>query len=241
MQESNQFLRTELLIGKENVEKLKNSHVAIFGIGGVGGYVVEALARSGIGKFDLIDKDTISPTNINRQIIAIHKTVGMSKVKAMADRISDINPDAKVNIYETFFLPENSDMFDFSKYDYVVDAVDTVTAKVEIIMKSKENNIPVISAMGAGNKLNPTDFIVTDIYKTKMCPLARVMRREMKKRGVKDLKVVYSTEEAIKPDLWQSDAENLKIPPASIAFVPSVSGLIIASEVIKDICGLNIH
>lgn len=237
MADNNQFERTELLIGEESVKKLKNARVAIFGVGGVGGYTAEALARSGVGEFDLIDRDTVSVTNINRQIIATHSTVGEYKVDAMRDRIFDINPDAKVNAYKCFFLPENSNEFDFSKYDYVVDAVDTVTAKIEIIMKSKENNVPVISAMGAGNKLNPLKFCVTDIYKTQMCPLARIMRREMKKRGVKDLKVVYSTEEAKKTN--EIDEESKKAVPASIAFVPSVEGLIIAGEVIKDIAGIK--
>lgn len=240
MKEDNQFLRTELLIGDKNVEKLKNSRVAIFGVGGVGGYVAEALARSGVGEFDLIDKDTVSLTNINRQIIATYKTVGRDKVDVMRDRILDINPSAKVNVCKCFFLPENSDEFDFKKYDYVVDAVDTVTAKIEIIMKSKEANVQVISAMGAGNKLDPLKFVVTDIYKTSICPLARIMRREMKKRGVKELKVVYSTEEAIKTKAVETDGENQKAVPASIAFVPSVCGLIIAGEVIKDICDLRV-
>lgn len=231
-----EFCRTELLLGEEGVKKLKNACVAVFGVGGVGGYVVEALARSGVGKFVLIDKDTVSVSNINRQIIALQSTVGKYKVDVMRDRIMDINPDAIVEIHRTFFLPENSSEFNFSEYTYVVDAVDTVTAKIEIIMKAKEAKVPVISSMGAGNKLDATAFKVTDIYKTNVCPLAKVMRKELKARNVKDLKVVYSEEQPMSPDTvkLQADTEKKRIP-GSIAFVPSVVGLIIAGEVIKDI------
>lgn len=219
------FSRTKNLIGAEAVEGLSNSSVAIFGIGGVGGFVTEALARSGIGHFLLVDSDTVDITNINRQIVALDSTVGKSKVQVMKNRILDINPDADVEIRECFYLPENADEFDFSKYDYIVDAVDTVTAKINIISKAKECDVPVISAMGAGNKLDPTAFKVADISKTKVCPLAKVMRYELKKRGIKDVKVVYSEENPV-----------LKLQiPASISFVPSVAGLIMAGEVIKDL------
>ena len=248
----NQFSRTQLLLGEEAMNKLKNSRVAVFGVGGVGGYVCEALARSGVGTFDLIDDDKVCLTNLNRQIIATRKTVGKYKVEVMKERILDINPDAKVNIHQCFFLPENADEFSFNEYDYVVDAVDTVTAKIEIIMQAKKKEVPVISSMGAGNKLDPTAFRVADIYKTKVCPLAKVMRRELKKRGVKKLKVVYSEEQPIQPieDMSISCRANCICPPGakhkcterraipgSIAFVPSVVGLIIAGEVVKDIAG----
>ena len=257
-----QFSRTGLLIGEEALQCLQNARVAVFGIGGVGGYVVEALARSGVGAFDLIDNDTVCESNINRQIIATHETIGQYKVDVMRDRILSINPDSKVNVYPCFFLPENAGEFDFSQYTYVVDAVDTVTAKLEIIMQARAAGVPVISCMGAGNKLDPTKFEVTDIYKTNVCPLAKVMRRELKKRGVEKLKVVYSTEEAIKPAVRNADtnrdvsydSEENKLEkqdsgnekhtvygasrrstPGSIAFVPSVAGLIAAGEVLKDI------
>lgn len=219
------FSRTKNLIGAEAVEGLSNASVAIFGIGGVGGFVTEALARSGIGHFLLVDSDTVDITNINRQIVALDSTVGKSKVQVMRSRILDINPEADVEIRECFYLPENADEFDFSKYDYIVDAVDTVTAKINIISKAKECGVPIISAMGAGNKLDPTAFKVADISKTKVCPLAKVMRYELKKRGIKDVKVVYSEENPV-----------LKLQiPASISFVPSVAGLIMAGEVIKDL------
>ncbi len=236
----NQFSRTELLLGKEAMERLKKARVAVFGVGGVGGYVCEALARSGVGAFDLIDNDTVSLTNLNRQIIATHSTIGRAKVEVMRERILDINPKADVWIHECFFLPENASAFDFSKYDYVVDAVDTVTAKLEIIMKAKRENVPVISSMGAGNKLDASKFLVADIYKTKVCPLAKVMRRELKKRGVKKLKVVYSEEEAVTPIVNDAMREELSMTekrsiPGSVAFVPSVAGLILAGEVVKDI------
>lgn len=231
----NQFSRTELLIGKENIKKLQESTVAIFGIGGVGGYVCEALARSGVSSFVLVDHDIVSESNINRQIIALNSTIGKHKTDIMKERILDINPQAKVEIKNCFYLPENADEFDFSKYSYVVDCVDTVTAKISIIMRAIENNVKVISAMGAGNKLDPTKFQVADIYKTSVCPLAKVMRHELKKRGVKKLKVVYSTELPITPVTIIKDENNGKVIPGSIAFAPSVAGLILASEVVKDL------
>ena len=246
----NQFSRTELLFGKEAMVKLQNSRVAVFGIGGVGGYVCEALVRSGVYHFDLIDDDQVCLTNLNRQIIATHKTVGQYKVDVMRERILEINPDADVSVYKCFFLPENADEFPFEEYDYVVDAVDTVTAKIELVMKAQEKGVPIISSMGAGNKLDPSAFKVADIYKTRVDPLARVMRREMKKRGVKKLKVVYSEEDPKRPieDMAVSCRNNCICPPGaqhkcterrdipgSTAFVPSVAGLIIAGEVIKDL------
>lgn len=231
----NRFSRTELLIGTEAVEKLKNSRVAIFGAGGVGGYAVEALARSGIGCLDLIDKDKVSVSNINRQIIATDKTVGRLKAEAAAERVHDINPDIKVNVYNMFYTPETSSNFDFSQYDYVIDAIDTVSGKIELVVQAEKSGTPIISSMGAGNKLDPTMFEVSDIYKTSVCPLARVMRRELKARGIKKLKVVYSKETPVIPKIRQTDSETGKDVPASIAFVPSVVGLIIAGEVIKDI------
>ncbi|MBR4973890.1 MAG: tRNA threonylcarbamoyladenosine dehydratase, partial [Clostridia bacterium] len=218
----NIYDRTALLIGKENLNKLKNSRVAVFGIGGVGGYAVEALARSGIGTIDLFDNDTVSVTNINRQIIATNKTIGLDKVVAAAQRISEINAEIKVNCHNIFFSAETD--IDFTDYDYIIDAIDTVTSKIELIVKAKENNIPIISSMGTGNKLNADMFEIADIYKTSVCPLARVMRYELKKRGVKKLKVVYSKEEPIKSHL----DENGRPIPASISFVPAAAGLIIA-------------
>ena len=220
-----QFSRTAQLLGNENVENLFDKHVIVFGVGGVGGYVVEALARSCVGKISIVDNDVVNESNINRQIIALHSTVGMQKVEVLKNRILDINPECQVFVYNQFFLPENSNDFDFSIYDYVVDAVDTVTAKLEIIKKSKESNVPVISSMGTGNKLNPMGFKVSDISKTKVCPLARVMRNELKKRGISKVKCVYSEENPV----IQTQT------PASVAFVPSVAGLLIASEVIKDL------
>ena len=246
----NQFSRTELLLGKEAMNKLENSRVAVFGIGGVGGYVCEALVRSGVGSFDLFDDDKVCLTNLNRQIIATRKTVGQYKTEVMRDRILEINPKADVRIHQCFYLPENASDFDFSEYDYVVDAVDTVTAKIELIMRAKESGTPIISSMGAGNKLDASAFRVADIYKTKVCPLAKVMRRELKKRGVKKLKVVYSEEQPIRPieDMAISCRSHCICPPGakhkcterrdipgSVAFVPSVVGLIIAGEVIKDL------
>lgn len=247
-----QFSRTQLLLGEDTMEVLKNARVAVFGVGGVGGYVCEALVRSGVGTFDLIDDDKVCLTNINRQIIATRKTVGQYKVDVMKDRMLEINPDVKVNVYKCFFLPENADDFPFSEYDYVVDAVDTVTAKIELVMKCKEAGVPIISSMGAGNKIEASAFKVADIYKTKMCPLAKVMRRELKKRGVKKLKVVYSEEKPIRPleDMSISCQTNRICPlgakhkgterrdiPGSIAFVPSVAGLIAAGEIVKDLTG----
>ena len=241
----NQFSRTELLFGKEAMERLAKCRVAVFGIGGVGGYVCEALARSGVGALDLIDDDKVCLTNINRQIIATQKTVGQYKVDVMKERILDINPETEVNTYKCFFLPENAADFPFDKYDYVVDAIDTVTAKIELVMQCQKAGVPIMSSMGAGNKLDPTKFRVADIYKTHMDPLAKVMRRELKKRGVKNLKVVYSEEEPVIPfeDTAESQADCESVRPdskrrsipGSTAFVPSVAGLIIAGEVIKDL------
>ncbi len=246
----NQFSRTQLLLGKENMEKLHQAKVAVFGIGGVGGYAVEAMARSGVGSFVLVDDDKVCLTNLNRQIIATRKTVGKYKADVMAERILEINPKAEVEVRKCFYLPENAHEFDFSQYSYVIDAVDTVTAKIEIIMQAKKCGVPVISCMGAGNKLDPTKFQVADIYKTHMCPLAKVMRRELKKRRVKKLKVVYSTEQPIRPleDMSISCRTHCICPPGtarkctqrrdipgSVAFVPSVAGLILAGEVIKDL------
>lgn len=246
----NQFSRTELLLGHDNMERLKNARVAVFGIGGVGGFTVEALARSGVGTLDLIDDDKVCLTNINRQIIATRKTIGQYKVDAAKERVLDINPDAVVNTYKTFFVPETADEFDFSAYDYVVDAIDTVTGKIMLVEAAQKAGTPIISSMGAGNKLDPTAFEVADIYKTSVCPLAKVMRRELKKRGIKKLKVVYSKEKAMTPidDTANSCRSHCICPPGSArtctqrrqipgstAFVPSVVGLIIAGEVIKDL------
>ena len=228
-----QFSRTALLLGDEAIEKLKNSRVAVFGVGGVGGYVVEALARSAVGTLDLIDKDTVSLSNINRQIIALHSTVGQLKTEVAAARARDINPDITVHTHNVFYLPETAQDFDFSAYDYVVDAIDTVSGKIALVEQAKANNTPIISSMGAGNKLDATAFEVADITKTSVCPLARVMRRELKKRGIEHLKVVYSKEEPLSSTL--TDDESGKAIPGSIAFVPSVVGLIIAGEVIKDL------
>ena len=245
-----QFSRTELLLGKEAMEKLQNSRVAVFGIGGVGGYVCEALARSGVGAFDLIDDDKVCLTNLNRQIIATYKTIGKYKTDVMKERILDINPKADVRVHKCFFLPENADEFPYEDYDYMVDAVDTVTAKISLVMKAQEKHIPIISSMGAGNKLDGSQFKVADIYKTKMCPLAKVMRRELKARGVKKLKVVYSEEKPVRPleDMSISCRQHCVCPPetdrkcterrdipGSNAFVPTACGLLIASEVIKDL------
>ena len=246
----NQFSRTELLLGHDNMEKLKNARVAVFGIGGVGGFTVEALARSGVGTLDLIDDDKVCLTNINRQIIATRKTIGQYKVDAAKERVLDINPDAVVNTYKTFFVPDTADEFDFASYDYVVDAIDTVTGKIMLVEAAQKAGTPIISSMGAGNKLDPTAFEVADIYKTSVCPLAKVMRRELKKRGIKKLKVVYSKEKALTPiDETENRCRSHCICPpgsartctqrrqipGSTAFVPSVVGLIIAGEVIKDL------
>ena len=227
----NQFSRTEILIGPEAMNTLSAKRVAVFGVGGVGGYAVEALVRSGIGEIDLIDNDKVSLTNLNRQLIALHSTVGRNKVEVLSERIRDINPDCRVHAHNCFFLPENSREFDFTQYDYVVDGVDTVTAKIQLVMQAQEAGTPIISSMGAGNKLNPAEFEVADIYKTSVCPLAKVMRHELKKRNVRKLKVVYSREKPVKP--LESEEDNCKA--GSIAFVPPVVGLIIASEVIKDL------
>ena len=246
----NQFSRTELLFGKEAMEKLASSRVAVFGIGGVGGYTVEALVRSGIGAVDLIDDDKICLTNINRQIYATRKTVGQYKVDVAAGRIAEINPDVKVRTYKTFYTPETAGQFPFSEYDYIVDAIDTVTGKIALVMNAKAAGVPIISSMGAGNKVDPTAFEVTDLYKTSVCPLARIMRYELKRRGIKKLKVVYSKEPPLTPidDMAISCRAHCTCPPGtarkctqrrqvpgSNAFVPSVVGLIIAGEVIKDL------
>lgn len=246
----NQFSRTQLLLGKAAMDRLQQSHVAVFGIGGVGGYVCEALVRSGIGAFDLIDDDRVCLTNLNRQIIATRKTVGKYKAEVMAERIHDINSNAQVTVRKTFFLPENADAFPFDQYDYVVDAIDTVSGKLELVMQAEKVGVPIISSMGAGNKLDPTAFRVADIYETKVCPLARIMRRELRKRGIQHLKVVYSQEPPIRPleDMSISCRSHCICPPGtqhkctdrrdipgSNAFVPSVAGLIIAGEVIRDL------
>lgn len=232
-----QFTRTALLLGEEAIVKLSRSRVAVFGIGGVGGYAVEALARSGVGAFELIDRDVVSESNLNRQIIATHKTIGRGKTEVMEERIHDINPDAQVTQHRCFYLPETSDQFDFSQYDYIIDAVDTITAKIEIILRAQQAGVPVISSMGAGNKLDPSKFEVADIYKTSVDPLARVMRRELKKRGVRKLKVVYSKEEPIRPlGRIEADPEaGRKDVPGSAVFTPAAAGLLIASEVVKDL------
>lgn len=230
------FSRTKLLIGDDNLKKLENARVAIFGIGGVGGYVCEALVRSGISSFDLIDNDVISITNLNRQIIATRDTIGRKKVDVMKERILSINQNAKVNTFDTFYLEENKNQFDFTKYDYVIDAIDTISGKLSLIEECKKVNTPIISSMGAGNKLNPTLFEVSDIYQTSVCPLAKVMRKELKKRNIKDLKVVYSKEEPIElKEKIPTFEGSHKITPGSISFIPSVVGLIISSEVIKDL------
>ena len=229
----NQFTRTEKLIGKENVEKLHTKKVAIFGLGGVGSFVMEGLARAGIGNFILVDKDKIDITNLNRQIIATHKTIGKPKVEVAKNRILEINPNARVEIFQEFFMPETQGILD-DTIDYIVDCVDTVTAKIELVIRANEMNIPIISSMGTGNKLDPTKFEITDIYKTSVCPLAKVMRKELKNRGIKKLKVIYSKEKPIAINN-SNETNSKKITPGSVSFVPSVAGLIIAGEVIKDI------
>lgn len=228
-----QFSRIEMLMGTEAIDKLQNSTVAVFGVGGVGGYVVEALVRSGVGHIVLIDSDKVCESNLNRQIIATHKTLGQYKVDAMEERIKDINPECKVEKHCCFYLPETAEQFEFAQYDYVVDAIDTVTGKIQLVMQAQETGTPIISSMGAGNKMNPAQFEVADIYKTSVCPLAKVMRRELKKRNIKHLKVVYSKEEALKLQVEGMEGR----VPGSNAFVPSVAGLIIASEVVKDLTG----
>ena len=232
-----QFSRTAILLGQEAVEKLKNARVAVFGIGGVGGYTVEALARCGVGQLDLIDSDTVSISNINRQILATHSTVGKLKVDAAKARIADINPDCTVRTFPIFYLPETAEQFDFRQYDYIVDAIDTVTGKLQLVERAVAAGTPIICSMGTGNKLDPAAFMVSDISKTSMCPLARIMRKELKKRGISHLKVVYSQEEALTPDV---DPEELartgkRQIPGSVAFVPGAAGLILAGEVVKDL------
>lgn len=244
-----QFSRTELLYGKEAIEKIRAARVAIFGLGGVGGYVAEALARSGVGSFDLIDNDTVCESNLNRQIIATWDTVGMAKTEAARSRILSINPEAEIRVRNCFYLPQTRSEFDFRQYSYVVDAIDTVTGKIDLILAAKEAGVPVISAMGAGNKIHPSAFEVADIYQTSVCPLAKVMRRELKKRGVKDLKVVYSREEprkhaadadeeSLQQERLQSGS-NRRSTPGSTAFCPSVAGLIMAGEIINDLTGVQ--
>ena len=235
----NQFSRTELLLGAEAIEKLAASRVAVFGVGGVGGYTVEALVRSGVGAIDLIDNDKVCLSNINRQIIATHKTVGMYKVDVAAERIAEINPDTVVRTYKTFYMPDTADQFDFTEYDYIVDAIDTVKGKLELVCQANAAGTPIISSMGAGNKVDPTAFEVADIYKTSVCPLARVMRRELKQRGIKKLKVVYSKEPPLTPqgDTGETNVASRRQIPGSCAFVPATVGLIIAGEVVRDIIG----
>ena len=232
-----QYSRTRFLLGAEGMDKLKNAHVAVFGLGGVGGYVVEALARSGVGALTLVDHDTISLTNINRQLLATHETIGMEKSDAAKARVLAIDPSIQVQALKTFYMPDTADQFDFTKYDYVVDAVDTVTAKLSLIVACKEAGTPIISSMGTGNKLDPTKFQIADIAKTSICPLARIMRKECAKRGIKHVKVLFSTEDAISPqcDSTEEMPEGRRALPGSVAFVPSVAGLIIAGEVIKDL------
>lgn len=232
-----QFLRTQMLLGTEALERLQAARVAVFGIGGVGGYTVEALARSGVGQLDLIDSDTVSVSNINRQILATHSTVGMPKVEAAKQRILDINPDCMVRTYQVFYAPETAERFDFSQYDYIVDAIDTVTGKLQLVQRAYEAGTPIICCMGTGNKLDASAFEVADISKTSMCPLARIMRKELGKRGIRHLKVVYSKEEALTPTGWEEEAAALgkRQIPGSVAFVPGTAGLILAGEVIRDI------
>lgn len=229
------FERTELLLGEAAMERLQRSRVAVFGAGGVGGYVIEALVRSGVGEIDIIDRDTVAPSNLNRQIIATRDTIGMPKAEAAMLRAHSIDPDVRINTHNMFFTPETADSFDFSLFDYVVDAVDTVSAKIELVMRCDKRQTPIISSMGAGNKLHPEMFEIADIYKTSVCPLARVMRRELKKRGIKKLTVVYSKEEPREPAVRLYDKESGKLTPASAAFVPSAAGLIIAGKVIRDL------
>ena len=235
-----QFLRTAMLLGEDAVKRLQSARVAVFGIGGVGGYTVEALARSGVGHMDLIDSDTVSISNINRQILATHSTVGMPKVEAARRRILDINPECTVTTHQVFYTPETADQFDFSQYDYIVDAIDTVTGKLMLVQRAYDTGTPIICCMGTGNKLDASAFEVSDISKTTMCPLARIMRKELGKRGIKHLKVVYSREEALSPTGWEAEAAALgkRQIPGSVAFVPGAAGLILAGEVIKDLAGV---
>ena len=241
---TDRFSRPEMLLGSDAMEKLRNARVAVFGLGGVGGYIVEALARSGVGALDIIDNDTVSITNLNRQIVAVEGTVGMPKTEAAKMRIMQINPDCKVTAYNTFYMPENSSDFDFTKYDYIADAIDTVTAKIELVMNANKCGTPIICSMGTGNKLNPAELEVADIYKTSVCPLARIMRYELKRRGIKKLKVVYSKEMPIVPtgaaaETCPAESTGKKNVPGSTAFVPAVAGMIIASEIVKDICSVG--
>lgn len=229
------YERTSLLIGDEGINKLRNSTVAVFGAGGVGSYTIEALARCGVGKLIIVDNDTVAPSNINRQLVALTSTVGKFKADVACDRIKDINPETEVVSLKMYYMPENADEFDMTDIDYIVDAIDTVTAKLTLIERAKEKNIPIISSMGTGNKLDPTKFQITDIYKTSVCPLARVMRYELKRRGIKKLKVLFSTEQPVKQKNPVINPDSRKMVPGSIAFCPSVAGLIIASEVVKDI------
>lgn len=237
---SERFSRTELLVGADNIERLRRARVAVFGVGGVGGYAVEALARSGIGTLDLIDNDRVSVSNINRQIIAVETSIGRYKVDVARERVLDINPDIKVNIYKTFYMPDTKDQFDFTQYDYVIDAIDTVTGKIALVMQAKDANVPVISSMGTGNKLDASLFQVADIYQTSVCPLAKVMRKELKRCGIEKLKVVYSKEKPLSPITDGKESQE-ELPkgrrqiPGSIAFVPPVAGLLLAGEVVKDL------
>ena len=238
---SEQFLRTEMLLGSAAIEKLQNARVAVFGLGGVGGYAVEALARSGVGSLDLIDSDRVSVSNLNRQILATHSTVGMLKVDAARNRVLDINPDCVVRAYPIFYTPETADSFDFTRYDYIVDAIDTVTGKLALVERAMAVNTPIICCMGTGNKLDASAFQVADISKTTMCPLARVMRKELAKRGIRHLKVVYSQEEALTPTGWEAEAAALgkRQIPGSVAFVPGAAGLLLAGEVVRDLTGFS--
>ena len=236
---SEQFLRTEMLLGSDAIQKLQNARVAVFGLGGVGGYVVEALARSGVGSLDLIDSDRVSMSNLNRQILATHSTVGMLKVDAARNRVLDINPECQVKIWPVFYTPDTADTFDFTQYDYIVDAIDTVTGKLALVERAKAAGTPIICCMGTGNKLDASAFRVADISKTTMCTLARVMRRELSKRGIRHLKVVYSQEEALTPTGWEEEAAALgkRQIPGSVAFVPGAAGLLLAGEVVRDLTG----
>lgn len=235
-----QFFRTEMLLGAEAMERLQKARVAVFGLGGVGGYTVEALARGGIGQLDLVDNDRVSLSNLNRQILATHSTVGLMKTEAARRRVLDINPDCIVRLHDVFYTPETAGLFDFREYDYIVDAIDTVTGKLQLVERANEVGTPIISCMGTGNKLDASAFQVTDIFKTSMCPLARVMRKELGKRGIKHLKVVYSQEEAVAPKGWEEEAAALgkRQIPGSVSFVPGAAGLILAGEVMKDLAGL---
>ena len=234
-----QFLRTEMLLGSDAIQKLQNARVAVFGLGGVGGYVVEALARSGLGSLDLIDSDRVSVSNLNRQILATHSTVGMLKVDAARNRVLDINPECQVKTWPVFYTPDTADTFDFTQYDYIVDAIDTVTGKLALVERAKAAGTPIICCMGTGNKLDASAFQVADISKTTMCPLARVMRKELTKRGIRHLKVVYSQEEALTPTGWEAEAAALgkRQIPGSVAFVPGAAGLLLAGEVVRDLTG----